>query len=127
MYLPVQKRPFYLHLISGTLPSEGSWPMHSMLLTHFWDGVAYPRGGASEIAYQIIPVIEAAGGKVLVKANVSEILLNNGRACGVKVQLKAGTEHKVFAPVVISGAGITKTLTKFLPTDVAVNSSTFCF
>ena len=30
-------------------------------------------GGASEIAYNIIPVIEAAGGKVLVRANVTGI------------------------------------------------------
>jgi hypothetical protein len=28
-------------------------------------------GGASEIAFTIIPVIEAAGGKVLVRANVT--------------------------------------------------------
>ena len=31
----------------------------------------YLTGGASEIALSIIPVIEAAGGRVLVKANVT--------------------------------------------------------
>ncbi|MPC57831.1 putative all-trans-retinol 13,14-reductase [Portunus trituberculatus] len=35
-------------------------------------GAAYPVGGASEIAFHIIPVIEEAGGKVLVRAEVNE-------------------------------------------------------
>ncbi len=34
-------------------------------------------GGASEIAYNIIPVIEAAGGKVLVRANVTGIIASH--------------------------------------------------
>ena len=36
-------------------------------------GGAYPVGGASEIAFHIIPVIEAAGGKVLVRAEVDDL------------------------------------------------------
>jgi hypothetical protein len=34
-------------------------------------------GGASEIALNIIPIIERAGGKVLVRANVTEILVRS--------------------------------------------------
>lgn len=34
-------------------------------------GGAYPVGGASEIAFHIIPVVEAAGGRLLVRAEVS--------------------------------------------------------
>ena len=33
-------------------------------------------GGASEIAFHIIPVIEAAGGKVLVRAEVNQYSLS---------------------------------------------------
>jgi len=36
-------------------------------------GASYPRGGASEIAFTIIPVIERAGGRVLVRAPVTAI------------------------------------------------------
>lgn len=43
--------------------------MHASLINHFLYGGAYPVGGASEIALNIIPVIERAGGKVLVRAN----------------------------------------------------------
>jgi all-trans-retinol 13,14-reductase len=47
------------------------------LNSHFYDGGFYPVGGASEIALNIIPVIERSGGKVLVRANVKEILVRN--------------------------------------------------
>jgi phytoene dehydrogenase-like protein len=47
----------------------------AVLTSHFYDGGFYPVGGASEIALNVIPVIERAGGKVLVRANVTEILV----------------------------------------------------
>jgi len=50
--------------------------MHAVLANHYLFGASYPRGGASEIAFHIIPVIEKAGGKVLVRANVSKILVD---------------------------------------------------
>ena len=58
--------------------------MHAILVNHFLFGVSYPRGGASEIAFHIIPVIERAGGRVLVRAKVSKILLdeNSGKVQG---------------------------------------------
>ena len=68
---------------SGTLPSDTSFAMHAMLISHFQRGGSYPVGGASEIAFHMIPVIERAGGKVLVRANVTKILTDDkGRACG---------------------------------------------
>ena len=43
-----------------------------MLNRHFAEcGASYPIGGASEIAFSIIPVIEKTGGRVLVRANVT--------------------------------------------------------
>jgi len=56
--------------------------MQMILLQHYVHGGYYPVGGASEIAFNIIPVIEKAGGKVLVRAPVTEILLDNGKAVG---------------------------------------------
>jgi len=55
--------------IAGTCPDESSILMHALLLNHYMYSAAYPVGGASEIAYNIIPVIERAGGRVLVRAN----------------------------------------------------------
>ena len=50
--------------------------MHALLINHFLYGSSYPRGGASEIAMQIIPTIEKSGGKVLVRAQVTKILVD---------------------------------------------------
>lgn len=57
--------------------------MHSLLVTHYLNGAWYPKGGASEIAYHMIPIIEKAGGAVLVRAPVNRILFNEANeACG---------------------------------------------
>jgi all-trans-retinol 13,14-reductase len=69
-------------------------------------GASYPIGGASEIPYRIVPVIERAGGRVLMKAPVSQILTENGRVTGVRVGNKESSAVDIFAPIVISDAGI---------------------
>lgn len=57
--------------------------MHSILVNHFLHGAWYPKGGAGEIAFHIIPVIRKAGGNVFGKAPVQRILLDaQGKACG---------------------------------------------
>lgn len=57
--------------------------MHSLLVTHYLNGAWYPKGGATEIAYHMIPIIEEAGGAVLVRAPVNRILFNSAQeACG---------------------------------------------
>lgn len=76
----------FFFFCAGTLPGEGSFSMHSLLANHYLYGASYPRGGASEIAFHIIPVIEKVGGKVLVRANVSKILVDEGSG---KVQGKS--------------------------------------
>lgn len=59
------------------MPKEASFAMHSLPMCHYLNGAWYPKGGASEIAYHMIPIIEKAGGAVLVRAPVNRILLND--------------------------------------------------
>ena len=104
---------------SGTAPKEAPFLMHAMLTRHFMYGGYYPKGGSSEIAFQIIPTIEKSGGRVLVRAPIREILLNDARDRVVGVQVKKG--HNVFdilAPIVISDAGLTNTAHTLLPEEV---------
>lgn len=56
--------------------------MHGMLTYHFYHDCYYPRGGASEIAFNFIPGILRPGGNVLVRAPVSSILFEGKRAVG---------------------------------------------
>lgn len=61
------------------MPKDSSFAMHSLLVTHYLNGAWYPKGGASEIAYHMIPIIEKAGGAVLVRAPVNRILFNEAK------------------------------------------------
>ncbi|KAL3053143.1 hypothetical protein OYC64_005636 [Pagothenia borchgrevinki] len=106
------------YLFYGVPPKDSSFLINALLLQHYKRGAYYPRGGASEFAFHIINVIEKAGGAVLVRAPVQRVLLNRqNKAYGVTV-LKGQEEIEVYAPVVISNAGIFNTFEKFLPQPI---------
>ena len=65
----------------------------------------------------MIPMIEAAGGRVLVRVRVKEILVSDGRAVGVKVT-KGKQEYTIMAPLIISDTGLMNTVNKLLPDHV---------
>ena len=100
----------------GLPPSQSSFFMHALIAGHYLKGAAYPVGGASRIAATIEPIIEAAGGAIVTSAEVSEILMAEGRAVGVR--MADGTELR--APAVIGNAGSTNTFSRLVPSEVAV-------
>lgn len=109
----------------GTIPSESSFVTHALLMNHYLYGSYYPHGGASEIAYHMIPAIERAGGKVLARAAVSCILMDeNNVANGVRLSRGSG-DLDIHAPIIISGAGIMNTYKKLLPEEVARKSEIY--
>uniref|UniRef100_A0A8B9SRP7 All-trans-retinol 13,14-reductase n=1 Tax=Anas platyrhynchos TaxID=8839 RepID=A0A8B9SRP7_ANAPL len=107
----------YIFPTYGVLPSKASFSMHSILVNHYLRGAWYPKGGAGEIAFHTIPIIQRAGGNVLGRAPVQSILLDSqGKACGVTV--KKGQELvKIFAPTIISDAGLFNTYERLLPAE----------
>ncbi|XP_078125690.1 all-trans-retinol 13,14-reductase [Sander vitreus] len=108
----------YIFGTYGNMPKDTSFSMHSLLVTHYLNGAWYPKGGASEIAYHMIPIIEKAGGAVLVRAPVNRILFNDAKeAYGVSV-MKGQEEIHIHAPMVISNAGIFNTYQKLLPKEL---------
>ncbi|KAJ1136333.1 hypothetical protein NDU88_002750 [Pleurodeles waltl] len=107
------------YIFYGVPPNNSSFLINALLIHHYKRGAWFPRGGSSEIAFHIIPVIERAGGAVLVRAPVTRILLNKeGAAEGVAVK-KGNEEINVFAPVVISNAGIFNTYERLLPPEIS--------
>ena len=115
--LPFSFPPFSF---TGTAPKEGSFLMHALLTRHFMCGGYYPKGGASEIAFHIIPTIEKVGGKVLVRAPVRELLLSEDREAVIGVQVKKGHNvYDILAPLVISDAGLQNTARNLLPKEVS--------
>ncbi|XP_065661466.1 all-trans-retinol 13,14-reductase isoform X1 [Hydra vulgaris] len=90
----------------GTQPRESPMIMQLILMQHYMYGGYYPVGGASEIAFNIIPVIEKTGGKVLTKANVVGFVIEDGRITGVKID---GKNEPIHAPVIVSAIGFINT------------------
>jgi all-trans-retinol 13,14-reductase len=99
----------------GLPPGQASWLMHALLVGHYFGGGAYPVGGSAQIAATILPGIERTGGAVITSAEVERILVENGRAVGVRL---AGGEE-VRARHVVSDAGVSITYGKLLAPDVA--------
>ncbi len=95
----------------GLPPAESSFMIHAIVAQHYLHGGYYPVGGASEIAKNIIPVIQQSGGEVFTYADVANILIEDDRAAGVR--MKDG--HEVRSPVVISNAGAFNTFNTLLP------------
>ncbi|KAL4659271.1 putative all-trans-retinol 13,14-reductase [Arapaima gigas] len=108
----------YIFGTYGNMPKEASFSVHSLVMCHYMDGAWYPKGGASEIAYHMIPIIEKAGGAVLVRAPVNRILFSEAReACGVSV-MKGQEEVHITAPIIISDAGLLNTYQQLIPKDL---------
>src|SRR5690606_30301879 len=103
---------------NGLPPAQSSFIIHALIARHYLYGGYYPVGGASRMAETIIPQIQKNGGELFTYASVEQILIENGRATGVR--MADGTE--VRAPVVISNAGVFNTFGKLLPADVAKDS-----
>jgi all-trans-retinol 13,14-reductase len=102
----------------GLPPSQSCFGIHSVIVTHYFQGGWYPVGGSKAIAQTIIPTIEQAGGAVIVQRRVTEILLESGVAVGVKAQNTARPKADLetyYAPIVVSDAGAFNTYLKLIP------------
>ncbi len=107
----------------GLPPSRSAFLIHAIVVNHFVNGGYYPKGGSEEIANNIVPAIEANGGRCLVNHEVSQLIVDNNRAVGVLVNVlkksKSYTE-RYYAPVVVSNIGAYNTYTKLIPKDVPI-------
>lgn len=95
----------------GLPPKESSFGIHAMVVNHYRFGGNYPVGGASNISASIIETIESRSGAVVLRSGVESILIESGRAVGVK--LESGEE--IHGKRVISGIGAENTLCHLVP------------
>jgi all-trans-retinol 13,14-reductase len=95
----------------GLPPKQSSFLMHAMLVKHYMNGGNYPVGGCAQFFDSIAPVIWRSGGAVYTNAEVKEIIVKNNKAIGVKM----ADGKELFAPTIISDAGIYNTYQKLLP------------
>jgi phytoene dehydrogenase-like protein len=84
----------------GMAPSRAPTALHAGLQSYYFEGACYPRGGGHAIPEALAKHIMRRGGELVLGAEVDRILVESGRATGVR--LADGQE--VRADVVISNA-----------------------
>ncbi len=94
----------------GSNPYKASWAIHAAVVKHFSYGAYYPKGTAANIARGILQKVADAGGWTTIKADVDQVIVDKGRAVGVR--LADGREAR--AKHVISAAGANTTASRFL-------------
>ena len=87
-------------------PKQAITLMHAGIINHYMSGAFYPEGGGQMIAARLVQVIESLGGEVRTLSPVERILVDSGRATGVR--LADGTE--ISAPIVVSNADYRRTI-----------------
>jgi all-trans-retinol 13,14-reductase len=95
----------------GAPPSRSSWALHALVTRHFLHGAGYPVGGASRIAETMLRTVADAGGWTRICTDVDQILVENGRAVGVKMV----DGEEIRAARVVSAVGAYPTVTRLLP------------
>jgi len=102
-----------LSIDGGPVPTKQSFFVHASILNDYIDGVNYPIGGFGVISQNIIPIIEEAGGRVLVRAPVTNIIIKNNQAIGVKCR-----NIDIYANTIVSSVGLRNTYLSLLPQNI---------
>lgn len=94
----------------GLPPSQVSALVHAGVVSHYFQGGYFPRGGGFAIPRAFVRALKRAGGEIRLSTPVSAILVENGQALGVR--LADGSE--VRSRYVISNADPWVTFEKLL-------------
>ena len=97
----------------GSPPSRSSFAIQALVVKHFSWGAYYPEGGSASIAKELLKTVADAGGWTRIRADVEQVLVEKGRAIGVRL----ATGEEITAPKVISAAGIQSTVQRLLPEE----------
>ncbi len=97
----------------GVPPSRAAFAMQALVTRHYLHGGFYPEGGSGEIARCLLQTVAEQGGWTRILADVEQILIERGRAVGVRLQ--GGEEIR--ARRVISAVGVASTASRLLPTE----------
>ena len=89
----------------GLPPSRASFPVHCVVMYHYFSGAFYPMGGGAGIVKAMTNALKKKGGEIRVKQGVKKILIENKKAIGVELQ----DGQKIFAKNILSNADPTAT------------------
>ena len=125
----------------GPTPKKANFFIHASIVNHYLEGGYFPKGGPASITRNIIPTIEASGGRVFVNAKVDTFLVDNSDNSDnansmienrdkinnkiVGVQLVNG--DKIYAKKVVSAVGLNTTFNSLIPDELLENDSVIKF
>ena len=109
----------------GITPAHSSFISHVGIVNHYLNGGYFPEGGSKTIAESIKPIIEEKGGEVKLSHQVEEILVEDGKAVGVRARNLVARKDQpevaeFYAPTIISNTGAYTTYLKLLPAAVEI-------
>ena len=111
----------------GTQPKVASLAAHGVTAEHYIDGGSYTVGPTQNISIRLTSVISSCGGQVLVGATVRGIIIENGKAVGVRVSKTTDIEHlgiyeapqtTIRAKNIVCGTSTYNLYKKLLPQDL---------
>lgn len=102
----------------GTPPHESALGFHAIIATAYYSGGYYPVGGPDSMINGAVEQISKAGGRCLRRHEVTDILIEDNKAFGVRVKHKKGIKE-FFAPKIVSGAGVINTFQKMVASEYA--------
>jgi len=88
----------------GMAPSRAPTALHAGLQSYYYSGGCYPRGGGHMIPEVLIRHLRAHGGDIRLSSEVTRVLVEGGRAIGVR--LADGTEVRADAVVANTDPGM---------------------
>ena len=101
----------------GSPPYRTSFVFDSMLRLSYFLGNYYPVEGSQAFADTLAMRFEEAGGHLMMSTYAEEILVENGRACGVLMETDRGVlkgKRRIDAKTIISNADMRLTAEKLL-------------
>jgi phytoene dehydrogenase-like protein len=102
----------------GSSPGRTSFVFDSMLRLSYFLGNYYPKGGSQAFADELAQRFEERGGHVLTSALVKRIVIEEGEARGVELEMLRGPlarrSFRIGAGIVISNADLLLTMEKLV-------------
>ena len=94
-------------------PAEMSVGEMVPIFGYYFHGGFYPKGGSGQLGQVLSDAVKRFGGEVLLKSPVDQILVENGKACGIRL----ANGRKISACAVISNADLKRTFLDLLPPE----------
>jgi phytoene dehydrogenase-like protein len=98
-------------------PSRAALVVGAGVMLHYLEGAYYPRGGGQVISDHLADAIERHGGRVLLLARATRIVVEAGRVRGVEIESPHLGRRLVHAPVVVSNADLKRTVADLVGRD----------